>query len=109
MRAVGGEGFGEELAFGGVGLAGGDAAEGEREALRITGRLCEETLGEGAGGFEVLHVVHEREGLERSVGAAAAGARDLARRGVEGGHRRGGRGAFPKRVETAAVQAGPWS
>ena len=84
VRAVRGEGFGEQGALGAIGSAGRHRAKREREALGVVARLREETLGEGARGLEVMHVVHEREGLERRVGATADDAEVFARRRIEG-------------------------
>ena len=52
----------------------------------------------------MLDVIHEGERLEWRVGAAAADAGEFTGRGVEGGHRRRGCGAFHERIKAAAIE-----
>ena len=54
--------------------------------MRGSGRgsaLQHDALRQGAGGFEVLHIIHQLQRLQRGVAAFAAGAGLLAVRGIE--------------------------
>ena len=62
--------------------------------------------GEGAGGFDLLDIVHQLEGLHRGVAAFPNGAGLFAGGGVEVCHKRCWGGAFEKRVNASAIEGG---
>ena len=86
---------------------GAPARCGRAKAMRSSGVAAafgEQPLGQGAGRFEVLHVVHQLQRLQRRVAALAARCRLLAVGGVEVRHERRRRGALEEHVEAAAIQ-----
>ena len=99
------EDFREHADLGRLGSAAGGETEGEGDAGGIIGAALAHHAGaELAGGFEVARLVPEREGLQGRIRASATDGAELAVGRIEGGHRRMRHGAFPKRVETAAVE-----
>ena len=91
--------------FGGGGIAREQHAEAIAQAAGGVGAtFLHHALAERAGGFDEGDVVHEVEGLHGSVGAGFADDAGLATGGVEGHHHGRRDGAFPERVEAAAVE-----
>ena len=70
----------------------------------VVAGLLERALGKSAGGFDVLNVVQEHQGLQRRCRGWPCDGADFSVRGVEGDHVRRREGAFPIRVERAAIE-----
>lgn len=88
----------------GLWVATDGGAEQQGEACFVIGLGSEHPLSEGAGSLEELHIVHQGKGLKWGVAALALEAVAFAVWGIEGGHVRGWRGAFPEGVKAAAVE-----
>ena len=80
------------------------SSKAQRRRVGVVAALLEDALGEGAGGFDELHVVEEHEGLQRRGRRRPGDDADFAVRGVEGDHVRRRHGALPIGVERAAVE-----
>src|SRR6185369_17025499 len=84
--------------------AGQDGAVGEGDAVFWSfATVGEDAFTEGAGGFEVLRVVHQLQGLQRRVAPFAASARLFAVGGVKVAHEGRRSGPLEERVDTAAI------
>ena len=82
-----------------------------RNASRFRSRTSriplEDALGERPRRFDELRIVQQHQRLQRRDRGFAPGDADLARRGVERGHRRRRRGPPPEGVEAAAIELRP--
>ena len=78
-----------------------------RRSRRVTlrGDRREDPLREAAGGFEVLGIIHQLQGLQRSVAAFPPTAELLAIGGVKITHEGRGRRPFQEGINAAAVQS----
>ncbi len=98
------ESFAQDRHLDGIGQAAGEAAEQVLEAgIGVSRGLLECPLGQGPGSLDEELLVHQKQGLQRGIGAFAADGAGLARGSIEGAHLRRVGGAFQESVQAAAV------
>ena len=107
-----GQVFIERVCDDGVFLGGRETSEHRAEAMddalaRRGAAFGHEPCGQGTGRFEVLHIVHQLERLERRVAALAPCTKLFAVRRVEIDQERRRRRPLEKNIETAAVECVP--
>src|SRR5581483_12527034 len=103
------ESLGEDLAF----FWRGRASQGQPKTVvdalpRRRAGLFDHSLRELARSFKVSHVVHQVQGLKRSVRPRGSHCTGLPARRVKGNHRRWGNRALPVGVQAPAVKALPF-